>query len=97
MELLSGLYSEVGETDFIEEFKETDQFADHIAVTFGGEERAPWDQAGRYTSTYIVLYRYIIHTVLGISHNLLQGQVCCPGLCSPRLDTVQLSPARGSY
>ena len=97
MELLSGLYSEVGETDFIEEFKETDQFADHIAVTFGGEERAPWDQAGRYTSTYIVLYRYIIHTVLCISHNLSLGQVCCPGLCSPRLDTVQLSPARGSY
>ena len=47
MELLSGLYSEVGETDFIEEFKETDQFADHIAVMFGGEERAPWDQVGR--------------------------------------------------
>ena len=94
MELLSGLYSEVGETDFIDEFKETDQFADHIAVTFGGEERAPWDQAGRYTSTYIVLYRYIIHTVLCISHNLSLGQVCCPGLCSPRLDPVR---ARGSY
>ena len=61
MELLSGLYSEVGETDFIEEFKETDQFADHIAVMFGGEERAPWDQVGRYTSTYIVLYPVPVH------------------------------------
>ena len=56
MEFLSGLYSEVGETDFIEEFKETDQFADHIAVMFDGEERAPWVQVGRYcTCTSYIL------------------------------------------
>ena len=41
------LYPEVGETDFIEEFRETDQFADHLDAMFGTQERAPWDQAGR--------------------------------------------------
>ena len=64
------LYPEIGETDFIEEFRETEQFADHIAVMFGGEERAPWDQAGRYNSTYVVLYLYLTPTVLGISQSL---------------------------
>jgi len=49
------LYPEVGETDFIEEFRETDQISDHLAVMFGGE-RAPWDSNGRYTPDSIVIY-----------------------------------------
>jgi len=49
------LYPEVGETDFIEEFRETDQFDDHLAVMFGGD-RAPWDQSGRYTPETVILY-----------------------------------------
>jgi len=49
------LYPEVGETDFIEEFRETDQISDHLAVMFGGD-KAPWDPDGRYTPESIVMY-----------------------------------------
>ena len=42
------LYPEFGETDFIEEFKETDVFADHLEAMFGqGVERPPWDRGSR--------------------------------------------------
>ena len=42
------LYPEVGETDFIEEFRETDHFADHLDVMFGAQaDRPAWDLQGR--------------------------------------------------
>ena len=51
------LYPEVGETDFIEEFRETDRFSDHLEVMFGaGVERPPWDTQTRYTPSSIVIY-----------------------------------------
>ena len=49
------LYPEVGETDFIEEFRETDKFVDHLEVMFGEEvERPPWDTQTRYTSSVLI-------------------------------------------
>ena len=43
------LYPEFGETDFIEEFRETDRFLDHLEVMFGaGVERPAWDVENRY-------------------------------------------------
>ena len=51
------LYPEVGETDFIEEFRETDHFADHLEVMFGAEvDRPPWDLQGRYSPKSLVIY-----------------------------------------
>ena len=42
------LYPEFGETDFIEEFSENDQFASHLETMFGaGVERPPWDPQNR--------------------------------------------------
>eukprot|EP00092_Neocalanus_flemingeri_P038879 GFUD01042327.1.p1 GENE.GFUD01042327.1~~GFUD01042327.1.p1 ORF type:complete len:397 (+),score=144.01 GFUD01042327.1:95-1285(+) len=51
------LYPEIGETDFIEEFRETDRFADHLEVMFGAQvDRPPWDQQGRYSPQSVVIY-----------------------------------------
>jgi len=51
------LYPEVGETDFIEEFRETDHFTDHLELMFGAEvDRPPWDLQGRYSPQSIVIY-----------------------------------------
>ena len=51
------LYPEFGETDFIEEFRETDRFFDHLEVMFGvGVERPHWDTEARYTPASIVIY-----------------------------------------
>ena len=42
------LYPEHGETDFIEQFGENDQFSDHLETMFGaGVERPPWDAQNR--------------------------------------------------
>jgi len=50
------LYPEFGESDFIEGFKETDHFEDHINVMFGSDDRAPWDPEGRYNPRSLVIY-----------------------------------------
>ena len=42
------LYPEHGETDFIEQFGENDQFGSHLEIMFGAEaERPPWDAQNR--------------------------------------------------
>ena len=42
------LYPEFGETDFIEEFGENDQFGSHLETMFGTDvERPPWDANNR--------------------------------------------------
>ena len=51
------LYPEFGETDFIEEFSETDVFRDHVENMFGeGVESPAWDTARRYSPGSIVIY-----------------------------------------
>jgi len=51
------LYPEFGETDFIEEFNETELFSQHLEVMFGPDtERPGWDQGGRYTPPQLQLF-----------------------------------------
>jgi len=51
------LYPEHGETDFIEQFGENDQFGSHLEIMFGAEaERPPWDAQNRYTPSSVVMY-----------------------------------------
>lgn len=48
------LYPEHEETDFIEEFRESDHFNDHLEVLF--EESPPWDAEGRYGPDTVAVY-----------------------------------------
>ena len=51
------LYPEVGETDFIEEFREQELFQQHVEVMFGQEaDRPAWDPSGRYSPQTLELY-----------------------------------------
>jgi len=51
------LYPEFGETDFIEEFRESEALQQHIEVMFGeGVERPPWDTENRYRPASLVVY-----------------------------------------
>lgn len=51
------LYPEIGETDFIEEFRESEKFEQHVDIMFGAAaERPPWDQQSRYTPNSLVIY-----------------------------------------
>lgn len=51
------LYPEIGETDFIEEWRESEALSQHIEVMFGAEaERPPWDTEGRYSPGSMVVY-----------------------------------------
>merc|ERR1712228_672239 len=51
------LYPEKGETDFIEEFREEEQFQQHLDVMLGEEaERPGWDLEGRFIPSNIQLY-----------------------------------------
>jgi len=51
------LYPEFGETDFIEEFKESETLEAHLEVMFGlDSERPAWDQDARYTTDSICVY-----------------------------------------
>ena len=51
------LYPEFGETDFIEEFRESETLGDHIQVMFGpGAERPHWDREARYTPESVAIY-----------------------------------------
>jgi len=51
------LYPEKGETDFIEEFREEEQFQQHLEVMLGEEaERPGWDLEGRFIPSNIQLY-----------------------------------------
>ena len=66
------LYPEFGETDFIEEFRETDRFADHLEVMFGaGVERPHWDTEARYRPASIVIYfEDCDANIVEVSHDL---------------------------
>lgn len=44
------LYPEHGETDFIEEFTESDTVDDHLCLMFNQSEPPPWDIEGKYRS-----------------------------------------------
>jgi len=51
------LYPEKGETDFIEEFREEEQFLQHLEVMLGETvERPGWDLEGRFTPDNVQLY-----------------------------------------
>lgn len=51
------LYPEKGETDFIEEFREEEQFLQHLEVMLGeGVERPGWDLEARFTPDNVHLY-----------------------------------------
>jgi len=51
------LYPEFGETDFIEEFRETETLQQHLEVMFGeGVERPPWDTNNRYKPSNMIVY-----------------------------------------
>ena len=63
------LYPEHGETDFIEQFGENDQFSDHLETMFGaGVERPPWDPQNRSVISCLSLcifnisYSYLRYT-----------------------------------
>ena len=45
------LYPEHGESDFIEEFTESDSIADHLNIMFDQSESPPWDVEGKYRSS----------------------------------------------
>jgi len=49
------LYPEHGETDFIEEFRENEQFGDHLNVMFG-DQPPPWDSQARYKPSSLGIY-----------------------------------------
>merc|ERR1711971_145023 len=51
------LYPEKGETDFIEEFREEEQFVQHLEVMLGeGVERPGWDVEARFTPANLQIY-----------------------------------------
>lgn len=51
------LYPEHGETDFIEQFTETDTLGDHLSLMFDQSEPPPWDTDAKYrSSTDIHMY-----------------------------------------
>ena len=51
------LYPEVGETDFIEEFREGEELGAHLEVMLGeGVERPGWDQGARFLPSSVLLY-----------------------------------------
>ncbi|XP_064606909.1 tetratricopeptide repeat protein 4-like isoform X2 [Liolophura sinensis] len=51
------MYPEHTITDFIEAFRETDRFVDHLNVMFGPDvEPAPWDADKKYTPESIEIY-----------------------------------------
>lgn len=74
------LYAEVMSSDFIEEFCETDMFADHLDVMFSeSSPPLPWDTKHNYTRDAIELY-YEAGCGVGLEkrqlmHYLLQGTV----------------------
>ena len=45
------LYPEHGETDFIEQFTESDTIDDHLSIMFDQSEPPPWDIDGKYRSS----------------------------------------------
>ncbi|CAH1775992.1 unnamed protein product [Owenia fusiformis] len=51
------VYPEIGQTDMIEDFTESDRFIEHIETMFGeGVAPAPWDRNRKYTSDAIQIY-----------------------------------------
>jgi len=51
------LYPEFGETDFIEEWSQSETIMQHIEVMFGDDaERPPWDSQNRYRPENLVVY-----------------------------------------
>jgi hypothetical protein len=51
------LYPEFGETDFVEEWREEEQFQQHLEAMLGPEvERPGWDPAGRFTPSTVRLF-----------------------------------------
>lgn len=51
------LYPEFGETDFVEEFKETELFSQHLEAMFDPDtERPGWDQGGRYSPASVDVF-----------------------------------------
>lgn len=49
------LYPEHGETDFLEEFRENEQFQSHLEVMFG-DQSPPWDPQSRYKPSCLGIY-----------------------------------------